>query len=98
MWVGGRKSGVRVRAPPRNLTVAHDVRLWCVENGDNPLLRIALCGYAGEHEELEAKGWSVLAWKAQGGYGNQGEDNSNRGKERIWFSPHCLGGRQGVLL
>lgn len=73
-----------------SLTVAHDVRAWCLENGGNPLLRIALCGYAGEHEELEVKGWSVLAWKAQGGYGNQGEDNANRIKERVWFSPHCI--------
>ena len=76
-------------------TVAHDVRQWCLENGDNPLLRIALCGYTGEgHEALEAHGWHAHAWKANGGYGNQGKKTSrgrvNAGRETIWFSRHCL--------
>ena len=39
--------------------------------------------------DSEEHGWSVYSWKANGGYGNQGEsrgrDNANR--ERIWFSP-----------
>lgn len=34
--------------------------------------------------------WDCVAWKAAGGYGNQREDNDNAGRERIWFSPHCL--------
>lgn len=33
-------------------TVAHDVRAWCMKYGDNPDMRIALCGYEGEHDEL----------------------------------------------
>ena len=77
-----------------SLTVAHDVRRWALENGDNPLLRIALCGYDGEHE---MPGWDCVAWKALGGYGSQGENNENANRERIWFSPHCLGGRQRGL-
>lgn len=83
-----------------SLTVAHDVRAWCLETGGNPLMRIALCGYEGEHNELEAKGWTKLAWKAVGGYANQREERAeeeNCQRERIWFSPHCLGGRQGSL-
>jgi hypothetical protein len=34
----------------------------------------------------------VVAWKSNGGYGGQRKDgsNDNAGKERIWFSPHCL--------
>lgn len=58
----------------------------------HPRLRIALCGYAGEgHEVLESLGWEVVAWKANGGYGNQNkEGNDNEDRERIWFSPHCL--------
>lgn len=65
----------------------------CMEQGDDPLLRIALCGYAGEgHEELEARGWRCVPWKAHGGYGGgkgkRGDANALR--ERIWFSPHCL--------
>jgi len=71
--------------------VAHAVRAWALERGDDPALRIALCGYAGEHEDLEAAGWSVVAWKASGGYRNaRGGTNDNAARERIWFSPHCL--------
>lgn len=64
-------------------TIAHDVREWCKANGTNPLLRIALCGHDGEHNELEALGWSVETWGKGGGY--QGADD----RERIWFSPAC---------
>jgi hypothetical protein len=69
--------------------VAHDVREWAVANGDDPRLRIALCGYAGEHAMPES--WTEWAWKAKGGYGSQSKahDNPNARRERIWFSPHC---------
>ena len=30
--------------------IAHDVRTWALEWGDDPRMRIALCGYEGEHE------------------------------------------------
>jgi len=72
--------------------VAHRVREYCLERGDDPKMRIALCGYEGEgHEALEAKGWEVVAWRANGGYGNRSEKGrANRERERIWFSPHCL--------
>lgn len=76
-----------------------EVYVWCVENGDNPKLRIALCGYDGEHNELEDLGWSVIAWKANGGYANQRKNgtNDNSKKERIWFSPHCLGPLDDIM-
>jgi hypothetical protein len=61
------------------------VREWALEHGDDPDLRIALCGYEGEHE---MPGWTVHAWKGARGYAS--EDNDNRSKERIWFSPNCL--------
>jgi len=69
--------------------VTRDVHAWCVENQDNPKLRIALCGYEGEYD---LPGWECLAWKANGGYGNQGNGagRANRHRERVWFSPHCL--------
>ena len=80
-----------------SLTVAHSVRRWAIENGDNPLLRIALCGYEGEHAMPDS--WDCVAWKARGGYGSQGDgagrENSNR--ERIWFSPHCIPAQQSSL-
>lgn len=74
--------------------VARQVRLWCRVRGVEPNLRIALCGYSGEHDGLVDAGWSVHAWKAVGGYGNQGRGRgrANAGRERIWFSPHCLHG------
>ena len=69
-----------------------DVLKWCAENGANPMLRIVLAGYDGEHNTLEAQGWRCHAWKAAGGYGggrgDRGEENAT--KERLWFSPHCL--------
>jgi DNA adenine methylase len=73
-----------------SLSVAHDVREWAIANGDNPLLRIALCGYEGEHTMPD--GWTVHEWKAPGGFGSQGNGNgrANAARERIWFSPHCL--------
>jgi site-specific DNA-adenine methylase len=74
-------------------SVAHAVRKWALANGDNPKMRIALCGYEGEH--TMPKSWECLAWKAKGGYGSQAVDrnNVNAARERIWFSPHCLPGQ-----
>jgi len=63
---------------------------WCEENGDNPLLRIALCGYADTWQA--PAGWVAVPWKAHGGYGSQGEGRGreNARREVVWFSPHCL--------
>lgn len=70
--------------------VSAAVREWALANGANPLLRIALCGYEGEHSMPDE--WECVAWKAAGGYGSQsdgrGRENCNR--ERIWFSPACV--------
>src|SRR5581483_5707085 len=60
---------------------AGKVRDWALENGDDPELRIALCGYAGEHEMPST--WTEYAWKASRGYA--GDANDNRERERIWF-------------
>jgi hypothetical protein len=66
--------------------ISTQVREWALEHGDDPDLRIALCGYEGEHEMPAS--WTCHAWKAARGYAT--EDNENRARERIWFSPHCL--------
>ncbi|HSY50417.1 MAG TPA: DNA adenine methylase [Thermoanaerobaculia bacterium] len=71
-----------------DLTVAGDVREWAIANGDNPKLRIALCGYEGEHNMPDA--WECVAWKATGGYASSAGNHANSKRERIWFSPHCL--------
>ncbi|MGI4736092.1 MAG: DNA adenine methylase [Janthinobacterium lividum] len=74
--------------------VADEVRRWCLVNGADPKLRIALCGYASDHDELLAHGWTVEGWKARKGYQSDG-DNSAR--ERIWFSPACLRPQPGLF-
>lgn len=67
---------------------------WAVERGREPRMRIAICGYEGEHEM--PPDWDCVAWKAGGGYGNQGKGQRgdrgkvNTGRERIWFSPACI--------
>ena len=73
-------------------TVAADVRAWAIENGGNPQMRIALCGYDTEHGEHMPDGWHAYAWKAAGGYGSQGNGRgrANAAREVIWFSPHCI--------
>jgi site-specific DNA-adenine methylase len=64
--------------------ISTEVREWAIANGENPLLRIALCGYEGEHEL--PKTWSKQTWTARSGYAR----NKNHKLETIWFSPHCL--------
>lgn len=83
-----------------DFSVAHNVREWCLDNGENPRLRIALCGYDVEHTELEQRGWVGVKWKANGGYSNCGKTkpNTNRFREVIWFSPHCLSGKEQLNL
>lgn len=73
-----------------NPTLSAEVRAWALAHGDNPKLRIALCGYEGEH--AMPADWECLAWKTNGGYGNQraGQLSANACRERIWFSPYCL--------
>jgi DNA adenine methylase len=83
--------------------VDHRVREWCIERtnaAENHVscraggrYRIVLAGYEGEHNELEAMGWRVVEWKANGGFanfakGDKGRDNAKR--ERLWLSPSCL--------
>ena len=67
-----------------------EVREWSVQNGENPLMRIVLCGYECEHEMPGH--WRKIEWKARGGYGLQGNARArgNAARERLWLSPHCL--------
>jgi len=77
--------------------VAHEVRKWAIANGDNPQMRIAICGYEGEHDMPDS--WECVAWKGRGGYGSQGNGSGreNSERERIWFSPYCLGVAQEIF-
>lgn len=85
-----------------DLDVAHRAAKWAIANGDNPLMRIALCGYEGEHDIPDT--WSVVSWETQGGYANQSvakgkktRGQANKKRERIWFSPNCLNPSQSEL-
>ena len=75
-----------------DLTLAARVHQWALEHGGDRKLRIALCGYEGEHEALAAAGWRMVPWRSSGGYsvGTNSPGRKNRERERIWFSPHCL--------
>lgn len=69
--------------------ISKEVREWAIANGDNPSLRIALCGWDGEH--VMPEGWTQVEWRSKG-------SGKNAHRERIWFSPHCLGAvAQGSL-
>ena len=58
--------------------VAKFVRRWAVATADyKPKLKIALCGFAGEHRM--PSDWECFAWKSR--YSGP--------KERVWFSPAC---------
>lgn len=78
-------------------SMSGDVRAWAIEQGERQDMRIALCGYDGEHAMPDS--WDCVPWKAQGGYGSQGDGRGreNAGRERIWFSPHCLSAEQRSL-
>ena len=77
-------------------SVAHDVREWAIENGKRKDMRIALCGYDGEHQM--PGDWEELEWNAGEGFGGQATERSGNGKrERVWFSPACLSARQASI-
>lgn len=81
-------------------SIAHDVREWCLTNGDDPRLRIVLAGYSDEHDHLIPETWRRVEWSSSSAYSTtaaaaRGDGNhENRHKERLWLSPHCLGGGQ----
>jgi DNA adenine methylase len=88
--VDGTQYGERV------IGLSKQVAKWAVSNGDNPELRIAVCGYKDEGHTFPDT-WDCVAWKAGGGYANL-SDARNIHRERIWFSPHCLQAEQTSLL
>jgi len=67
---------------------------WALAHGDDPRLRICLCGYEGDHKM--PKSWTAVRWKAHGGMSGTykgrglGRAQKNRFREILWFSPHCL--------
>jgi site-specific DNA-adenine methylase len=72
------------------LGISSKVREWCAENGDNPLLRIVLCGHAAEHDALLSLGWTEHKWAARKGYALTDEAVANSASETVWASPYCI--------
>lgn len=101
MRVVGKRARGDGAAPSDKLYAAHDndvsaaVCKWAIENGDHPKLKIAVCGYEGEHDFPSS--WECVPWKSNGGFGNQAKEgpSANKHRERIWFSPRCQ--RRGLL-
>ena len=83
-----------------SFSVAHEVREWAIEMGKQDRLRIALCGYEGEHQM--PPDWEEFAWYAGVGkaaFSNDPEDRVGQGdRERIWFSPGCLKPRREMSI
>lgn len=76
-------------------SLCDEVQEWCLKWGDNPEIRIILCGLEGEYPKLEAAGWEVVPWKSRGGYGNRTDrGKENAARERLWLSPHCVAAEQ----
>lgn len=85
--------------------IAHQVRDWCLANGDNPRLRIVLAGYTDEHDTLMPETWRRHYWSSSSSYqttasaerakmGHQGGNLANRHKECLWLSPNCASNQQ----
>jgi hypothetical protein len=74
--------------------LAQAVWQWAVENGNNPLLRVAVCSYE-DGRELPP-GWFAVPWKANKGYQLTNKAKENPHREIIYFSPHCLHKHFGV--
>jgi len=73
--------------------VSIKVREWCIAHGNDPRLRIVLCGYSDEHEAHMPADWIRHRYSAGASYSKRGKKTGNtvnRHKERLWISPGCL--------
>ena len=82
-----------------NAEIAYAVREWAIAHGENPLLRIVLCGYESSQYTMPST-WEMVSWIPNGGMSNQGNGRGcvNKSRERLWFSQHCLSPVQSRLL
>ncbi len=74
--------------------IAEAVRAWCVTAPRK--MRVIICGYDTEHDELLQHGWSVTEGKAGRGAGYSVNPTNGR-RERLWLSPACIGSVQPSL-
>ena len=89
--------------------IAHEVRQWCLDNGDNPRYRIVLAGYTTEHDHLMPDTWRRVFWSSSAAYQTTGSADraangdttgnlGNRHKECLWLSPGCIDPEAGTQL
>lgn len=87
-----------------SMSVAHDVCEWALSRGDDPSMRIVVAGFEGEHgTKFSEAGWREVEWYAnghlRGGMANLGgSGKTQQHRERLWVSPHCLGGNDSRQL
>ena len=79
---------LRQRCYAEDHDISREVREWAITHGDDPDMRIALCGYDGEHQMPDS--WECVPWKSHGGYSRTARGVANRARERIWFNGSCL--------
>ncbi len=70
--------------------LSDEVRAWCRDQAGNQMLRIVLCGHAGEHDELLANGYETRKWTARKGYASTDEAVENSRSETLWCSASCV--------
>lgn len=73
-------------------TISARVRAWAIDNGDNPKLRIVLCGHSDEHQMPAL--WRSVDWQRHAGWSGNSDAEDRRTGERLWLSPHCVGAKQ----
>ena len=73
--------------------VSHAVRAWCLTADAS--LRIVLCGFEDDHDELLPRGWRKVQGKGGSGYSR---DRKAHKRERLWLSPACLGAQMELGL
>ena len=79
---------LRDRCYAEDHDISAEVHEWAIAHGDDPGMRIALCGYDGEHQMPES--WECVPWHAHGGYSRTERGVANCSRERIWFNGSCL--------
>jgi site-specific DNA-adenine methylase len=65
--------------------ISTDVREWCKSNSSNKLLKIVLCGYNDEHDELLNYGFEKIGWNAKNGAGYRKADTTIK-TEFLWHN------------
>lgn len=89
--------GANLYATDNTAEVSAEVRAWAAQQTDTYRtpsrgrgeLRIVLCGYNTEHDQLLDLGWTKIHGKAGGGAGYSTDPKAGR-RERLWLSPGCI--------